>query len=171
MARLILIRHAIAEERRVTAPARHDDALRALTKDGRAKMERAAHGLRCLEPSIDILGSSPLLRATQTAAIVSAAYDDLPVATASAFAPEAPLEAGLDWLAQQPTGGTVAIVGHEPHLGTFATWLLTGTDESRMPLRKGGACVIEFASRPNKGEGQLIWFLPPATLRTIARAK
>jgi phosphohistidine phosphatase len=171
LARLILIRHAVAEDRGVGARAHRDDALRPLTKDGRAKMERAAQGLRCLEPSIDILASSPLLRATQTAAIVSAAYDDLPVTTAAGFTPEAPLEAGLDWLAQQPTGATIAVVGHEPHLGTFATWLLTGVDESRMPLRKGGGCLIEFASRPQKGEGQLIWFLPPAALRTIARAK
>jgi phosphohistidine phosphatase len=134
-------------------------------------MERAAEGLRRLEPSLDILASSPLLRATQTAAIVSAAYDDLPAATASAFAPEASLEAGLDWLRRQPARATVAVVGHEPHLGTFATWLLTGIDESRVPLRKGGACAIEFAARPRQGEGQLLWLLPPDVLRRLARAR
>ncbi len=119
-------------------------------------MERAAKGLRRLEPAIDVLASSPLLRATQTAAIVSAAYDDLPVTTATAFEPDASLEAGLDWLARQPARATVAVVGHEPHLGTFATWLLTGIHESRTPLRKGGACAIEFSGRPHRGEGQLI---------------
>ena len=134
-------------------------------------MERVARGLRALEPSLDILASSPLLRATQTAAIVSAAYDDLPVTTASAFAPDATLEAGLHWLQRQPARAIVAVVGHEPHLGTFATWLLTGTDDSRMPLRKGGACAIEFTGRAHQGEGELIWLLPPAVLRRLARAK
>ena len=134
-------------------------------------MERVAKGLRELEPSIDVLASSPFLRATQTAAIVSAAYDELPVATVPVFMPDGSLEAGLDWLNRQPARATVAVVGHEPHLSTFATWLLTGLNESRMELRKGGVCVIEFTGRLREGEGQLQWLLPPGVLRALSRGE
>jgi phosphohistidine phosphatase SixA len=53
---LILIRHGIAEDR----AAGEDDALRALTKEGREKMTRVARGLRCAVDSIDLLASSAL---------------------------------------------------------------------------------------------------------------
>ena len=61
----------------------------------------------------------------------------------------------------------MAIVGHEPHLGRRATWLLTGVLQS-IPLRKGGACLIKFARRPAKGENVLRWALTPSLLRRLA---
>jgi phosphohistidine phosphatase SixA len=63
----------------------------------------------------------------------------------------------------------VAVVGHEPHLGTLVTWLLTGVDEARVPLKKGGACLLAFASLPRKGGATLQWALTPALLRDVAR--
>jgi phosphohistidine phosphatase len=164
---LILIRHAIAEDRDAAAAAGRDDALRGLTKRGRERMERGATGVRSLVPSLDVLASSPLRRALETAAIVSAQYDGLEVTTVLALAPDAPLGEALEWLRRLRSAVTVAVVGHEPYLGTFATWLLTGIEESRTPLGKGGACAIEFAGRLRAGEGRLNWFASPGMLRRL----
>jgi phosphohistidine phosphatase len=62
----------------------------------------------------------------------------------------------------------VAVVGHEPHLGTLVTWLLTGVAEPRVPLRKGGACLVDFTRRPGRGGGTLRWSLTPSMLRRMA---
>jgi phosphohistidine phosphatase len=164
---LILVRHAIAEDRDAAASAGRDDTLRGLTKRGRARMERGAKGLRYLVPSLDVLASSPLRRATETAAIVSAEYDGIAVTTVLAFAPDAPLGEALEWLRRLRSAATVAAVGHEPHLGAFATWLLTGIEESRTPLGKGGACAIEFDGRVRAGAGRLNWLAPPGVLRRL----
>jgi phosphohistidine phosphatase len=164
---LVLIRHAIAEDREAFAAGGEDDALRPLTKQGRWKMEGVARGLRQAIRSIDLLATSPLVRATQTAAIVAGVYHDIEVVTVPAFAPDAPLNSGLDWLRRQRSAEAVAVVGHEPHLGTFATWLLTDLAESRIPLRKGGACAIEFSGLPRASTGKLVWTLTPALLRRL----
>ena len=44
--RLLVVRHAIAEDREAFARSHKDDADRPLTSEGRRKMERAALGLK-----------------------------------------------------------------------------------------------------------------------------
>ena len=61
-----------------------------------------------------------------------------------------------------------AVVGHEPHLGTLVTWLMTGIEESRVPLRKGAACLLEFPSRPEERTAQLHWALTASQLGRLA---
>ena len=52
-----------------------DDRLRPLTPEGRKEMQRVAPGLARLVPTIDVLATSPLARAAETAEIVAQAYD------------------------------------------------------------------------------------------------
>jgi phosphohistidine phosphatase len=70
---LLIVRHGIAEERETWAP-RNDD-LRPLTEAGKKKMKEAAKGLHALVPSLDVLASSPLTRAMQTATILAKEYE------------------------------------------------------------------------------------------------
>ena len=63
---LYLVRHAIAQ---VADPGMRD-ADRRLTAQGRQRMRRAARGLRSLGIVPDMVLSSPLLRAAETAAIL-----------------------------------------------------------------------------------------------------
>lgn len=163
---LLMIRHAIAETPEEFAASGADDGLRPLTKDGRRKMAAGAKGLRRLVPALDVLAASPLVRAQQTAAIVAERYGDIPIVTTPALQPDGKPSAFLSWLRTQE-GDVVAAVGHEPHLGVLVTWLLTGLAESRVPLGKGGACLLEFASRPQKGDAKLRWALTPGQLRRI----
>ena len=72
---VLVVRHAIAEQREEFARTGKDDSQRPLTHDGRRKMRRGAVGLRAVVPAIDVLATSPLLRAVQTAEILAAVYN------------------------------------------------------------------------------------------------
>jgi phosphohistidine phosphatase len=162
---LLVVRHGIAEEREAWAP--RDDALRPLTADGKKKMKEAARGLHALVQRIDVLASSPLTRAQQTAQILAKEYDkDQPV-TVDALSPGQRPVAIADWLRAQPNRKTVAVVGHEPHLGTLISWLSAGVERSFIELGKGGACLLDLGERVDAGEGMLIWALRPSHLRSL----
>ena len=164
---LVVIRHAIAMEREEFAPSGRDDSLRPLTEKGEAKMRKAAAGLRELVPSIDVLAASPFTRAQQTARIVAAEYGRMRVDTTSALEPESAMEELAEWLRMQ-RGETIAVVGHEPHLGTLVTWLMTGIEESRVPLKKGAAVLLEFPAVPTSGTARLQWALTASQLGRLA---
>jgi phosphohistidine phosphatase len=165
---LLVIRHAIAEEREEFAKSGRSDRLRPLTDIGRKKMRRAARGLRTLVRVIDLLATSPLARAAQTGAILDTIYGDIETVEIEQLAPEAEPEQFAAWL-RGKRADTVAIVGHEPSLSRIVSWLLAGGDRSCIELRKGGACLLEIAGKPAAGAGTLLWALTPAQLRRLAR--
>jgi phosphohistidine phosphatase len=168
---LLIIRHAIAEDREESAKTGKPDDLRPLTADGRAKMIHCAQGLREIAPEISVLASSPLVRAHDTAAIVADEYGIEIRSTTEALVPGAPLSAFVDWIGDRADQPVVAVVGHEPHLSTLATWLISGVEESHLELKKGGALLISFKGPPKKAAGTLEWALHPSHLRTIAKAR
>jgi phosphohistidine phosphatase len=165
--KLLLIRHAVAEEREDFARTGKDDRLRPLTEEGRKKMKQGAKGLRHLVPEIDLLATSPLTRAAQTAAILDSVYGDLKEVEIKELAPEATPEGFLRWLRKQKAG-MVAAVGHEPSLSQIASWLLTGRERRIIALRKGGACLLDFPGETGADAAILLWTLTPAQLRALA---
>src|SRR2546423_3786049 len=148
---LLTIRHGTAKD----SAEGVDDASRALTKAGKKDIKEVSTGLKTLVESLDVIASSPLLRAQQTAEIVAKAYDDPPIQTVDALVPgHDPGELG-EWLAGNASVVSIAVVGHEPHLGILVTWLMAGARNSRGELSKGGAALIDFSSRVSPGRGIL----------------
>lgn len=164
--KLLMIRHAIAEESEDFARTGKDDRLRPLTDEGRKKMKEGAKGLRELVPEIDLLATSPLTRAAQTGAILDSVYDGLDEVEIEELAPEATPEDFLRWLRQQKAE-TIAVVGHEPSLSLLLSWLLTGTERRIFSFRKGGACLLELPGEVGAGTATLQWALAPAQLREL----
>jgi phosphohistidine phosphatase len=162
---LLVVRHGIAEDRETWAP--RDDALRPLTAEGKKKMKEAAKGLRALIPRLDVLASSPFTRAQQTAAILAKVYDLTEPATVDALASGQRPPALAPWLRTQATRKTVAIVGHEPGLGSLVSWLAAGSERSFVELGKGGACLLDVGERIDAGEAMLVWALRPSQLRAL----
>src|SRR5690349_19619543 len=120
---LLVVRHGAAGEREDWSG---DDDLRPLTEDGIAKMRKAAQGLHTLIERVDILAASPLVRAQQTAEILSKAFRYAKdIQTVDALRPGQDPQRLLDWLREQDDGEVVAIAGHEPHLSTTSWWLLS----------------------------------------------
>ncbi|HSL70823.1 MAG TPA: phosphohistidine phosphatase SixA [Longimicrobiales bacterium] len=166
---LLVIRHGIAEDRDVWAQSGESDNRRPLTEEGRSKMKRAARGLARVVSSIDVLASSPLVRALQTAETVAKQYDGLEPVVVAELDPETPFPGLLAWLQRLDDADTVAIVGHEPHLSGFVSWLLTGQSQSVLELKKGAACLVAFPQERQSGKATLLWALTPGQLRKLAQ--
>jgi phosphohistidine phosphatase len=164
--KLLLIRHAIAEEQEDFARTGKDDRLRPLTDEGRKKMRQAARGLKEITPEIDLLATSPLTRAAQTGAIVDTVYGGLKEVEIEELSPEATPNDFLLWLRKQKAG-TLAAVGHEPSLSLILSWLLTGTERRIFAFRKGGACLLELPDEVGAGTATLLWALTPSQLRGL----
>ncbi|HSG38782.1 MAG TPA: histidine phosphatase family protein [Thermoanaerobaculia bacterium] len=165
--KLLLVRHAIAEESEDFARTGKDDRLRPLTDEGRQKMKQAAKGLREILPGIDLLATSPLTRAAQTGAILDSVYGGLQEVEIEELAPEATPADFLRWLRKQKAQ-TIAAVGHEPSLSLSLSWFLTGTERRIHSFRKGGACLLEFPGEVGAGTAILLWALTPTQLRDLA---
>jgi len=171
---LLVIRHAIAEDKEAFAATGRSDDQRPLTKEGRSKMRRVAEGLRATCPHVAVLASSPLLRARETADIVAPALHVARVEIVEALRPERPFEDLAKWLRGRlaPNGEeddtTVAIVGHEPHLSGLVTWFMTSGTDPRIELKKGAACLLHFDGEPAAGEAMMRWALTPSQLRGLA---
>lgn len=161
---IVLIRHARAEERRLL----QRDANRALTADGRRRFRRAARGLHNTLPGITRIVASPLLRARETAALLSDVYRHAELERQSLLAPGQSPPALLAWLATQPPESRIALIGHEPDLGRFAGRLLTGRDAGLLVFKKGAAACVAFDAVPRAGRGVLQWFMTAGQLAAQA---
>jgi phosphohistidine phosphatase len=168
---LLVIRHGMAGDRDEFAFTGRPDAERPLTKDGREKMKRAAEGLTTVCKRLDLIASSTLVRAVQTAEIVADEYGGMDLATLDALAPERAPDDLLPWLRSHDQALTIAVVGHDPHLSFLVGWLLTGRHESFVEIKKGGAVMLEFEDPPVAGGGLLVWSLTPGQLRKLRKAK
>src|SRR3989442_6543584 len=168
---LMVVRHAIAEDREAFARSHQDDADRPLTPEGRRKMEGAALGLKQLIPELEVLAASPYKRAFDTAEIIAAAYGVLTVERVPELAPGAGVDRVIAWLAGRQARGSLAVVGHEPDLSRLVCTLLAATTPPFLELRKGAACVLEFAGPVGPGAATLDRLLRPKHLRLLGTAR
>ena len=160
---LYLIRHGLAADR---GEDHQDDAKRPLTSRGIARVRKEAGGLMELEISFDIILTSSLVRARQTADAIAAALSSRPtVAVVDALAPGGTYTAFADELARHDRHHRIAAVGHEPGLGELAARLIGA--KKPLAFKKGAICRIDLQALPPTGPGELRWFVTPKMLRLI----
>jgi phosphohistidine phosphatase len=163
---LYLVRHAVAFD---YDPAQWpDDSQRPLTPDGQKRFKRSARGLKALVSSVDLVLSSPWVRAWQTAEILeSEAGWPKPLACEALESGRAPAEV-LQALQPYTSYGAIALVGHEPSLHELASYLLTAdTNHAQIEMKKGGVARLEVGEGRRPGAGRLQWLLPPKVLRAL----
>ena len=162
----LVIRHGLAESDTGGGP----DAGRPLSAEGAAEMEQIGAGLATLQRAPLVVLTSPYRRTVQTAERIAAAFGEVPVEPLEELAPGAAPGAILDAVSAHCPGdrGGVAVVGHEPDLGRFASYALAGSMRSFCALRKGAACLLEFPAVPRAGNATLEWALEPGHLLAIA---
>lgn len=164
---LLVVRHAIAEDREVFARTGRGDAERPLTAEGRRRFEKGARGLRRLVESIDVLATSTLARAIETGDLLAAACEIGDATRVKELAPEAEPAALVPWLRRHAGVARVAVVGHEPHLSELVGYLLAGKRGGFVALGKGGACLLALTDPPGPGRAELRWLLTPGQLRRL----
>lgn len=166
---LYLVRHAAAFGR---DPDRWpDDSERPLTPEGEEEFRLAANGLSLIAPRVDVLLSSPFVRAWRTAEIL-AELDSWPDPESSpVLEPTLPPEKATQELLSYADAETIALVGHRPGLHELAAYLLTGEGYGmEISLKKSGALCVRFEgpAKPAPGAGELRWLLAPKVLRALA---
>jgi len=162
---LFLIRHGIAEERGDAWP---DDAKRPLSEDGIDRFQKSARGLARLDVWIDVVLTSPLVRARQTADIVASAFDPRPsIITIESLAPGGSYASLLTDLEKHGRKTRIALVGHEPGIGELGARLI-GSRHS-FEFKKGAVCRIDVDEIPPVSPGDLRWFLTPKMMAAIKK--
>jgi len=164
---LYILRHALAED----AAAGGDEA-RHLTEVGRIRTRKAALGLRELGIELDVILTSPLARAAETAEIVAAVYANglTPNVLPELATGIAPGDA-VAGLAPHAHNDSLMIVGHEPQLSALASILLTGEpDAMHLRMRKGGCVALELPpGRIQPGAAALLWMMTQRQLRQLRK--
>ena len=162
MRTVYLVRHAIAEER---GPDYPDDTKRPVSPRGRRRMKDAARGFAELDPGVDLILTSPLVRAVQTAEILSRELSDASLGLCPALAPDHRPEEVAAELARASAKGAIALVGHEPGMGELAAWLIGAS--SPLPFKKGGIARLDVTRLPPGQDGTLVWMATPRMLRSL----
>lgn len=161
---LYLFRHGIAEEKETGIK----DEERKLTKEGRQKTEKIAQRLVTLDLHFDLIITSPLVRAQQTAEILITAGLSSQIEQSSHLQPEGNINNWLlDWLEPRkyPQKTQLALVGHEPNLSNWAEILLWGEAKERLVLKKAGMIGIKLPEKGTPlGRSQMFWLTPPKYL-------
>jgi phosphohistidine phosphatase len=164
---LLLIRHAIAQEREIFAVSGKGDADRPLTPYGRRRMVRNARGLRRVAPVVNLVVASPYARAMETAQIVAETLRVEARVTSDTLTPGRQPKEFFSWLASQSPDSVIAAVGHEPNISLLLQWAIAQTAESHAQFKKGGAALVLFDGVAKAGQGVLAWFVTPSLLRSI----
>lgn len=159
-----VLRHAIAVQRGKEGYPNDD---RPLTIDGKEKMEKAARGISSIIGTIDVILTSPLIRARDTAKIAAAALGaESKVQICDELLPGSSIKKLLLHLAQYKNLDHIMVVGHEPDLGYLASALL-GSEHPILEFKKGALCCIEVSNLPPRRSGKLHWHLQPKQLRDL----
>lgn len=158
--KLTIIRHAIAVPSGAEGMADDD---RPLTKKGRRRFQEVARALAEVCERPDVLLTSPLPRAAETAQIAAEAWGSV-TPTSEPVLAEGSIDQILALLAKQAPDQHVAIVGHEPTVSALLARLLGSGAGKRFAFRKGGVAHLDIPGALSEG-GQLEWFTRPRILR------
>jgi phosphohistidine phosphatase len=159
---LYIIRHADAValgERGIT-----EDVSRPLSETGLAQARTLAAGLMKRGVVLDVVLTSPLLRARQTAEEMLKHWSlpAPPLQVCDALRPEGK-SSKLRRFLRDLQASSVALVGHQPDLSRHTGYLI-GKKKVRIDYAKGGVAHVGFPDRPDRKTGVLLWLVTPEWL-------
>ena len=68
-----------------------------------------------------------------------------------------------EWLAKQ-VPVDILLVGHNPHMEMLASYLVSGSEDVEIRLKKASICKISFDDAVRPGKGTLEYLMQPAQL-------
>jgi phosphohistidine phosphatase len=160
---LYIIRHAIAVDEATSDYA--SDSERPLTDKGRKKMRQIAKALRHLGVEFDLILSSPYIRACETAEILADVFKmKKRIVFSDNLIPLANPDLLIGEINEKHPVGSLAIVGHEPHLSALVGLLVSENSKIEMTLKKGGVCYLSADNLHQDHRATLEWLLTPRIL-------
>lgn len=155
---LYLIRHGIAADK-----ADYDnDEERPLTEEGRKKTKNVAQQIHARKLHFDLILTSPLLRARETAKILQDINLSSVVEEFPPLAPDGNIEEWVSWLQQRrqtTTDQSLALVGHQPDLGNWAEILVWGKAQEKLVLKKAGIIGLKLPETETPLNGSELFLL------------
>jgi phosphohistidine phosphatase len=159
------VRHAIAFDR--DRNRWRDDADRPLSPAGMRRARKAAAGLKKWSARPDRLLTSPLVRARQTAQILTDVAGWPQAEATPELSPGEPALALLALLGKSRSKLT-AVVGHQPDLShLLGACLLGGGGALPIEMKKNAVACVSFAGRAQAGHAALSWLATPKMLRAL----
>lgn len=154
--KLYFLRHGQANWEHWDKP----DDERPLTKKGRREVGTVAEALREIKVRPDVIVTSPLPRASETAQLVAEELE-VDCVTTPSLAPGFDLPA-LKQVLTEHAERDVMLVGHEPDFSHLIS-LLTG---GAVKLSKAGLARIDLEN-VTELRGELVWLLTPKVMKEI----
>jgi phosphohistidine phosphatase len=162
---LYFLRHASAGES-LANPKK--DEKRALDKDGIEQCGYVGRALTAMDVQVDVIVSSPLKRATQTASLVGneMGYEGK-LQIENALRPGTAFADFRRLLEKYSSQESIMVVGHNPNLSQFLGAVIgENGSEASVDLKKGAVARVDM----RRTTGTLLWCLTPKTLRTLYAA-
>ena len=163
---LYILRHGEAGQRSSQA----SDRIRPLTSAGKVEILEIAKALKIIGLKFDLVVTSPLKRAYDTAMIVSDIFKiGNKVQVWNELAPEGKRTEIYRKISQLREEDAVLIVGHQPLLGEIVNDMIHKAKPSpcNLLLKKGGVVRLRLLSKSNIPRGELRWLLSPKILKNI----
>jgi len=163
---IFFLRHANAGEPRLN-PAK--DEKRPLDKLGIEQSHDVGRMLAALDITVDAVISSPLRRATQTAAVVANEIGhEEKVIVDAALRPGGTYEQFQELLRRHSRKDAILVVGHNPNMTEFLNRMLAnGASLNAVELKKGSIARVE---KDGRKAAVLKWCMPPKVVRAIQQA-
>jgi phosphohistidine phosphatase len=162
---LFVLRHGEAGK---SIPDLGKDTRRHLTVSGRQKIEKIAYGLKDSEINFDIIITSPINRARETADVVAEILKIKDrVENNDNLKPEGNRLELYRKISGSRQNASVLIVGHEPYLSSLIGDIIAANPNSHIALKKGGMAKIAITSFSPRISGELRWLLTPRQLRKL----
>jgi phosphohistidine phosphatase len=153
---IYLLRHGKAED----AGSRAGDAGRALANQGRKDIIAVAQWMKKQGLLFDLIATSPLIRARETAEIVAAALGQAGnVRIWETLLPDGDPDTICQDLGQFNEDAQVLLVSHEPLLSLLISNIISGTSGAAIAMTKGGLAKIRKFSLTAQPSGELHWLL------------
>jgi|SRR5215813_1651625 phosphohistidine phosphatase len=162
---IYFLRHASAGQH-LANPKK--DEKRGLDKDGIEQCGYVGRALAALAVQVDVVISSPLKRATQTASLVAneMGYEGK-LQIEDALRPGTSYADFRRMLDKYSKAEAIMVVGHNPNLSEFLGRIVSdGACEAAVDLKKGAVARVDL----NRITGMLQWCLTPKVLRTLHAA-
>jgi phosphohistidine phosphatase len=168
---LFILRHGEAGQRTSSLTG---DKKRALTSSGKSEVGEIAKALKVLGLKFDLIATSPLKRAYDTAVIVADILDiGKKVQIWNDLSPESQRTEVYHKISQLKEEDVVLIVGHQPMLGEIVNEMIHKGKSSpaNLLLKKGGIVRIRVQHKSNIPKGELRWVITPRILKGICGKK
>lgn len=162
---LYFLRHASAGEHRLNPK---QDEKRPLDELGGEQARRMGQVLAAMGVELDAVISSPLTRATQTAALAAEELGfEKSMLLEDSLRPDAEFEQFRDLLRRHAKQKAIMVVGHNPTISEFLSKLVSNDAvDSSIELKKGALAKVEMKGR----RPHLQWLLTPKMVGKIQDA-